>query len=121
MRPGSGQGRPGSAQSGGRRSRTSSRQEAEAAAAGGQPVKDHYPRRFRDEAAIDFDEQESRGSGAAGGGGSRGLREYQGEYDDDDDHLYDELGDVGTEDEDGGPPPTEPIFPLRYGDEGRYL
>ena len=32
----------------------------------------------------------------------------------------DEMADVGTEDEDGGPPPTEPIFPhLQYGQEGR--
>jgi len=55
------------------------------------------------------------------------LHDYSGQFEhdddiyDDDDDLYrdDEMVDVGTEDEEE-PPPTEPIFPLRYGADGRY-
>ena len=54
-------------------------------------------RRFRDEAAFDFDEQESRGSGSGAGG----MRDYGADDFDDDD-----LNVACTEDEADEPPPT---------------
>ena len=77
--------------------------------------KDSHPRRFRDEAALDLEEHEERG----------GIREPfydQSKFDDGDEDDYQYRyqthrdGDMMTEDEDGEPPPTEPIFDYSHGE-----
>ena len=64
--------------------------------------KDHHPRRFRDEAAMDLEDQEASG---------REHRPFydRNQLDEEDVDEYDNRYQM-TEDEDEEPPPTEPIF-----------